>query len=134
MGIFGRIKAMFNKPIFGVGPGDVAAAAVSEPRYLPQSQLTTQTIHGVGTDWKPWRIAADGTQWYERDDGSEQPTIHAEADMDDFDDDDDDRDRTEEIMNEFHRNCAILKSRYQRGEITGTDDAIDDEEFDDDDE
>jgi hypothetical protein len=45
--------------------------AKSEPevRYMPASNLTERQIHGVGSagdTWTPWRMNADGEQWYQR--------------------------------------------------------------------
>ena len=117
MSFLGRVRAMFtNKPIFGVGPGEVAAAAddESESRFLPESKM----IHGVSEGWKPWRVDADGERWYRRDDGSETPVIHGEATDDDLNADEYDAQvDNSDILESFRRECAIIKARHSRGEL-----------------
>jgi hypothetical protein len=142
-----------KRKIFGVPPHDTTEAgrvathlqrqAEHPPRYLPESRLSEQQIHGVGDDgstWEPWRIdPITAEQWYVRTSmcGAEpSPAIVGIAPSDDLSGDADDDtafdadvevvDATEATLQAFRRECGIIKSRYECGEI---DDAPDADEF-----
>lgn len=110
--------------IFGV-PADRAQAVAVTPRaveadYKPESELTSQQIQGAadgGTRWAFWRSDPDGQRWFKRVAAdSPAPTIQAFAPLGDDEDEfnvGDDLDPIEKLR----RETAILKSRYDRGEI-----------------
>lgn len=104
-----------NRQILGVGPGQLQTADdQTDAKYLPASAMTEQMIRGV--DWKPFRLDANGQQWYQRDDGSETP-IHAELNLENFDDGDDAQIDNSDILESFRRECALIKARHSRGEL-----------------
>ena len=130
--MFERLKRIFGVPDDNqTAAGRMARklqAIDARPMYLPESRLTEQQINAVGDDgsvWIPWRDDADGEQWFQRvsQDSQQQavaPEILAfDAGDDDGDDDDDEflTDGDVDPLEAFHRETAILKSQYERGEI-----------------
>ncbi|MFO1043945.1 MAG: hypothetical protein U0941_19350 [Planctomycetaceae bacterium] len=116
-----RIIEVAKRMIFGVGRDTPATAAAHQEsvNFLPESKLTSEQINGG--DWKPWRV--DGAeQWYQR---GQLPTIHGEASEIDFESA---HDRSpSEILEDFRRECSLIKARHARGELV---DADDESEFD----
>ncbi|MFO1042227.1 MAG: hypothetical protein U0941_10600 [Planctomycetaceae bacterium] len=111
-----RIIEVAKRMIFGVGRDTPATAAATARQvsaesvnFLPESKLTSEQINGG--DWKPWRV--DGAeQWYQR---GQLPTIHGEASEIDFEAA---HDRSpSEILEDFRRECSLIKARHARGEM-----------------
>jgi len=143
--MFGQMRK-----IFGVPDDDQTAAGRAASRhhdldervmYLPESKLTPEAVAGAvsadGDCWAPFRICtATGERWFMRISGdstamgqgdstaTEKPAsimgfdLGSELPADNFDDG---CDSTEDIVESFRQETAIIKSRYSRGEITGTD-------------
>lgn len=134
------------KTIFGIPSVDMTAgmSADRSPKFLPESRLTQEQIHGVGADgstWSPWRIDGMGEQWYERisrDDAGQQ-MIHGIADGHGDLPESSPEDSDSELSNEldsiasdaiqgFRRKLGVLRAQYERGEIQGREDDQDDED------
>jgi hypothetical protein len=111
------------KRIFGV-PELPAAAAEDLPKYLPADSLNDGLIlaaESCGEVWREWRVDPDGVSWLRREslNAVESPPeilgLDADGDLPDdvYDVGDDD------VLTAFRRECAIKKSQYERGEISG---------------